>query len=633
MWARIGQYGLVLLWALSLAACSNEAVPKSPKVDASALSSQVNYCVSGGVDLNLEQAMSCRYVGRAELPSKGINASEQWIRLEVSALKSDARSIAVYMGPHYLRDIRFFEYKNQLWHEDSAGSQSRSIQQHGNIGGYTFIANFDPNKNNIYYARVLTEGLNNFYIRTEEWPPKIGSTLNLQIGLGIQIGAMLLITLFSIASYILNPNPVMGRLIFAMVAVVLNILASNGILTRYVFFEYPWLNTVFFSWIIFLRQAFWVWVWQAFLKPYKVPRWYTFSCNLVYLVTAVGLLLIALNQNAAARILMIFIVLVPPVIQIWAVSVTPDISRSSRVALTSGYVIASVLIILALCLVNFMGWEHGVIVYIIRLNEFVNPAVVLIIIAIQNRLTREELNKANAKFLELNLQSGFEKKLLAERMVLIDMLTHELKNPLASISMAIGSLKMSLPGSSSAELRRLHNISQSIENMDAILEKCSLMNTVDQKLEKLKIEPFNLNEFLKEIIQQQPESKRLKLIKFDDLVIQSDRNLLKIAVNNILENALKYSVSESFILVELLTVQADGKAPKVEIVVTNKINEAWAPDPMLLFSRFYRHPLALKTTGSGLGLYLVDEICRLLGGAVRYTRTLDAVKFHIEVSA
>jgi signal transduction histidine kinase len=199
--------------------------------------------------------------------------------------------------------------------------------------------------------------------------------------------------------------------------------------------------------------------------------------------------------------------------------------------------------------------------------------------------------------------------------------------------MAIGSLKMSLPGSSSAELRRLHNISQSIENMDAILEKCSLMNTVDQKLEKLKIEPLNLNEFLKEIIQQQPENNRFKLIKFDDLVIQSDRNLLKIAVNNILENALKYSVSESVILVELLTVQADSKAPKVEIVVTNKINELWAPDPSLLFSRFYRHPLALKTTGSGLGLYLVDEICRLLGGAVRYTRTLDSVKFHIEVSA
>jgi len=633
MWTRIGQYGLVFLWGLWLAGCSSEAAPQALKVDASGLTSQVTYCVNSGIDLSLQQAMTCRFVGRAELPSKGIHTSEQWIRLEVSTLTSDTRSIAVYMGPHYLREIRFFEYKNQLWHEDSAGSESRSIEQHGNVGGYTFIASFDPGKSNIYYAKVLTEGLNNFYMRTEEWPPKIGSTLNQQIGLGIQIGAMTLITLFSIASYTVNPNPVMGRLIFAMVSVVLGILASNGLLTRYVLFDYPWLNTVSLSWIIFLKQAFWVWVWQAFLKNYKIPRWYAFFCNFIYLVTVVGLLLIAFDQNAAARSLIIFVVFISPIIQILAISVTPDIRRSSKVVLTSGYVIASVLVVAALYVVNFMSWENSVVVYILRLNDFVNPFVVLVIIAIQNRLTREALDEASAKFMALNLQSDFEKKMLAERRVLIDMLTHELKNPLASISMAIGSLKMSFPDSSSAEIRRLHNISQSIENMDAVIEKCRLMNAVDQQLEQLKIAPLSLKNFLNEVIQQQAESNRFKLINFDDLVIQSDRNLLKIALNNILENAAKYSLDGSVVLLEVLKLEAASDAPKFEIVVTNKINEAWAPDPDLLFNRFYRHPLALQTAGSGLGLYLVGEICRLLGGAARYTRTPDSVKFHIQVSA
>ena len=425
----------------------------------------------------------------------------------------------------------------------------------------------------------------------------------------------------------------MGRLIFAMVSVVLNILTSNGLLTRYILFDYPWLNTVFFSWIIFLRQAFWVWVWQAFLKPYKVPQWYTFSCNLIYLVAAVGLLLIALGQNTLARILMIFIVLAPPIVQLLAISVTPGIRRSSRMALASGYVVASGLVFLALFVVNFMSWENDIAVYIIRINEFVNPVVVLVILAIQNRLTREALDEASAKFIALNLQSGFENKLLAERTVLIDMLTHELKNPLTSISLAIGSLKMSLPATSSAELRRLHNISQAIDNMDAIIEKCSLMNTVDQKIQKLKIENLNLGDFLKQIIQQQAANHRFQLVAFHEASITTDKNLLMVAVNNIMENAVKYSVAESDIQVEVFKLDSLGSTPKYEIVVTNKIHEEWAPDPDLIFNRFYRHPLALQVTGSGLGLYLVDETCRLLGGAVRFSRAADSVKFHIEVPA
>ena len=637
MWARIGQYGVVLLWGLWLAGCSGEAAPQPRKADASGLSSQVSYCVGGDVAFNLEQAMACEYVARAELPHKGINASEQWIRLKIDSPLETIGSVAVHVGPHYLRDIRFFEYKNQQWTEDFAGSQYPFSDGRVNIGGYTFIASLDsinnPSKNNIYYIKVLSDGLNNFNIKTEAWPPTVGSRINQQIGLGIQIGALVLITLFSMVSYALNPNPVMGRLIFAMGNVVLCVLAGSGLLARYVFFDHPWLDAVFFSWVIFLRLALWVWVGQAFLKPYKAPSWYTLSCNAVYLVTAVGLLLIALDQNAVARPLMFFAILVAPIIQIFAIAATPGIRPSFRTVLISGFVVADVLIVLAVYFVNALSGESSAAIYISRLIDFINPVVVLIIMAIQNRLTREELAEASSKLMELNIRSDFEKKMLAERRVLIDMLTHELKNPLASISMAIGSLKMSLPDSSSAELRRLHNISQSIENMDAIIEKCSLMNTVDQKLEKIKIEPFNLNGFLQELIQQQASSQRFKLINFDGLVIQSDRNLLKVAVNNILENADKYSVDGSVVLVQVLKIDEASNANKFEIVVTNKINEAWAPDPDLLFNRFYRHPLALQTAGSGLGLYLVEEICRLLGGAVRYTRTPDSVKFHIEVSA
>jgi signal transduction histidine kinase len=169
--------------------------------------------------------------------------------------------------------------------------------------------------------------------------------------------------------------------------------------------------------------------------------------------------------------------------------------------------------------------------------------------------------------------------------------------------------------------------------MDAIIEKCRLMNTFDQKIKKLTFAPLNLNEFMKDVIQRQAENHLFRLVNFDDWVIQSDRNLLTVAICNILENALKYSVSGSLILVEVLQVAVASNSHKFEIVVTNKIDEDMAPDPELLFNRFYRHSLARQTAGSGLGLYLVDEICRLLGGSIRYSHTTGSVKFHIEIPA
>lgn len=632
MWTRIFKYGLIFFFGLYIAACNGKAAATAIDSQDWDITSQLSYCASDEVGLDLERAMNCHYVVRSELPRKGIQASEQWLRLEVNAPINGIDSIAIHIGPYYLRDIRFFEFKNQQWHEKIGGVKNEEVEKRGNVGNYTFIANLDKGKNNIYYVKLLSGGLNNFYVKTEAWPPNLGSTVNQQIGLGIHIGAISLITLFAIVSYLLNPNQVMGRLIFAMTCLVLVILTGNGLLTRYFESNYFWINLYLFNWLICLRQGLWVWVGQAFLTPYKAPKWYTFSCNSAYLITAISCILIALDKTAIAQTLILFVIVVHPVFQALAIALTPGISKQVRRILIAAYLIADVFLFLAIYAVTSKSWENDLVLYILRLTDFVGPLLILTIIAIQNKLTRQELTDSTSKLMAFTIKSDFESKLLNERRVLVDMLIHELKNPLASINMAIGSLKMSLSDTSSAENRRLHNISQSIESMDTILEKCSLMNTVDQEVKKITLTNVNLVNFLKDVIQQQPGKHRLKLIESGALIIQTDTNLLKIVVENILENALKYSLIDSVILIEVLKTETTNSPDKFEIVVTNKIDDEWAPDPSQLFNRFYRHPLARQTAGSGLGLYLVKEICRLLGGSIRYTRTTGSVKFHIEVS-
>jgi signal transduction histidine kinase len=46
-----------------------------------------------------------------------------------------------------------------------------------------------------------------------------------------------------------------------------------------------------------------------------------------------------------------------------------------------------------------------------------------------------------------------------------------------------------------------------------------------------------------------------------------------------------------------------------------------------LFKKYYRADSARRHSGSGLGLYLVANFVRLLGGAVRYERQELSVRF------
>jgi hypothetical protein len=111
MWTRIFKYGLIFFFGLCIAACNGKAAATAIDSQDRGITSQLSYCASDEVGLDLERAMNCHYVARSELPRKGIQASEQWLRLEVNTPLNGIDSIAIHIGPYYLRDIRFFELK------------------------------------------------------------------------------------------------------------------------------------------------------------------------------------------------------------------------------------------------------------------------------------------------------------------------------------------------------------------------------------------------------------------------------------------------------------------------------------------------------------------------------------------
>jgi two-component system OmpR family sensor kinase len=93
--------------------------------------------------------------------------------------------------------------------------------------------------------------------------------------------------------------------------------------------------------------------------------------------------------------------------------------------------------------------------------------------------------------------------------------------------------------------------------------------------------------------------------------ITGDRDLLLLAVYNLVENALKFtSVDES---VEVRALE-DGRAIAIEVADTGM--GIPPEDVTSIFDELYRGSNARSTEGSGLGLALVNRIARLHRGGV-----------------
>ena len=209
-------------------------------------------------------------------------------------------------------------------------------------------------------------------------------------------------------------------------------------------------------------------------------------------------------------------------------------------------------------------------------------------------------------------QSNEEKEIIQG---FISDMSHQMKTPLSSISMYSDLL---IEGNLSAEeqkefLARIKGGSDKLQwMMDSLI-----------KMSRLEIGAIQLSPAGTAIRQTISESisgvvaiaaqKNISIIvtAFDDVELYHDRKWTREAINNILENAIKYSPINGSIEVSIEQLSLYTKINITDHGIGIKKN-----DFNLIYKRFYRGQNAQYYEGAGLGLYLAMLIMEKQGGYI-----------------
>lgn len=187
-------------------------------------------------------------------------------------------------------------------------------------------------------------------------------------------------------------------------------------------------------------------------------------------------------------------------------------------------------------------------------------------------------------------------------------ITHELKSPIASIKLFLETiLKRNLDAEKRKEF--LENALKDTNRLDDLVENVLIATKIENNSYSFPKEQINLSNLCNEISERYTQAYGSKY-SFESMIeknltIMGDRFTLGIAINNLLENAMKYSAKSakiSFLLSDkmdniVLSIMDEGKG----IPNSEKMN---------IFKRFYRigNEETRQTKGTGLGLFIVKNI-------------------------
>ncbi len=233
-----------------------------------------------------------------------------------------------------------------------------------------------------------------------------------------------------------------------------------------------------------------------------------------------------------------------------------------------------------------------------------------------------------------NKMTGYIREQDTARQEFVSNVSHELKTPLASMKVLSDSL-LSQEGMPEELYREfLVDITDEIERMTKIINDLLSMVKTEKNTANMVINNININDLLEKLLKRLRPIAATRNIEvtyesYRPVMADVDEVKMSIALNNLIENAVKYNYDDGWIRV---TLNADHKFFYVKI----QDSGVGIPDEFQdkIFERFYRVDKARsrETGGTGLGLALTRNVVLLHRGSIKlYSKEKEGTTFTVRI--
>lgn len=195
--------------------------------------------------------------------------------------------------------------------------------------------------------------------------------------------------------------------------------------------------------------------------------------------------------------------------------------------------------------------------------------------------------------------------------------THELKTPLTAMNLFVDALK--IPDRTGEQTDEIYSsLKKNMNRLDLLITK--LLHARGKiAVTKFRAETVDLSQATQKIVDEfskmlhRDDAERISVDISSSLYARTDLDQWRILVSNLIENALKYSKKSDPVQVAL-----SGIKKSIELTVIDQGEGFDNAERKMIFKRFYRIGDVdnSKTKGTGIGLFLVEEIAANLGGKV-----------------
>ena len=617
----------------------------APQAAATPFAIESAYLVSSSDNIKLEEVAS--FSNDAFKPFHkdlrlGFIENPVWIKLRIKpqpATSSEAASVigsdsAVVLrtGLLALDSIELFERVNGEWIKQHRGDKVKQKYASCPDDFHCFELRSDPQHPIDLYLKIQTTTITTVVLEAVSVRDLPLLVANRMVTLMSTFAVATSLLVIGLLFFVIERSSLVATFCAYQISVVLLTFLSTGLMARMFENTSPELINTLNQYLLSIRAIFSVLLGYVLLQPYKLHSYYRKAMLFLAGLCVLSMYCVVSAQFSNASRLNIAIHLICFMVQIFGAATAQNISKLLRWLTLIGYLIFEIILIgsifsafnlypeisqsTPLFMQSLGDW---------RLNGSRVGIFLFAILIIQVFDRRKISNETLQAFKHEAAKSTAQRERLIERQSMIDMLTHELKNPLGTIRFAIASLKRNVSIDSDS-LQRVKRIDDSVERMNELIEHVALSNKIDRFDASQVKESVDIAELIEVSIGDYADIRIFRIEVERGLFIPTSRLMLSLILQNLISNAYKYHLPTDTVL-----IKAYAQNHTAVIEVSNTIEIDKSPDPSKLFQAYYRHNNVQEQPGMGLGLSLAMSAAEKINATIEFSQERNLVVFSLKV--